>query len=355
MIINCQDEIKKIVDTNNLNINVADMLWTAFSYVDIFDKNDMELYLLEGKTENEALIELLYDFYKLDDQNEDNQNIMELYFLNNLKKLDPNDYLNNPFVKAHTKEGKNGSYALKRLTYEPYQLFAYDEISVNEKYQEFSAIGYFDVPFSYLALTQDDNVWMSLNPNEIETMKSPIEKGHGEVLVLGLGMGYVPYMLSLKDNVKSITIIEKDQNIISLFNEMIFPCFPNKNKINIIKDDAINYLKINHKKDKYDYIFADLWHNAEEGLSLFVSLKKIDRNIDCWLETSLLALLRRCLIILLEENLEGKTEKDYRYARTYTDEIINLFYKKTKDLVLDNKEDIDNLLSAENLLKLAVE
>ena len=57
---------------------------------------------------------------------------------------------------------------------------------------------------------------MSLNPNEIETMKPFINKGHGNVLVLGLGMGYVPFMMALKDDVRHITIIEKDKNIIGV-------------------------------------------------------------------------------------------------------------------------------------------
>lgn len=355
MIIKCTEEVKKIIDITNININVADMLWSAFRYTDLFQKDEIKQYKKEGRDEKEVMIELLYDFYELDSDNEENQEIMSLYFYNNLKKLDPNEYLDNPYVKAINAQGSNDAYSLKTLTYEPYQLFAYDEITVNNNFQEFSAIGYFDKPFSYLALTQDDDVWMSLNPNEIETMKPYIEKGKGHVLVLGLGMGYVPYMLSLKNDVQSITIIEKDQKVISLFNEMILPYFENKNKIKIIKDDAINYLKKNKKEGRHDYVFADLWHDAEDGLPLFISIKKIDKNIDCWLETSLIALLRRCMVTLLEESLEGKNETAYKYAKIYTDEIVNLFYKKTKNIILNNKEDLDTLLNATTLLKLAIE
>ena len=146
---------------------------------------------------------------------------------------------------------------------------------------------------------------MSLNPNEIETMKPYIKKGEGHVLVLGLGMGYVPFMLAVKDDVKSITIIEKDPEIIALFKSLIYPSFPRKEKIRIIEDDAIKYLQKTEKKPSFDYIFADLWHNPEDGLPLFVALKNINPNIDCWLETSMYALLRRCMITLLEEQLSN--------------------------------------------------
>jgi 16S rRNA G966 N2-methylase RsmD len=355
MKIKCIDFVTSIVDINNININVADMLWSAFSYVDIFSKDVIDNLVTEGKSEYESIIEILFDFYQLDRDNADNIRIMNDYFLKNLKKLDPEEYLNNPYVKVISSQGKKGPYVLKYLTYSPYQLFAYDDIKVDDKYQEHSAIGYFDTEFSYLALVNNQNVWMSLNPNEIQTMKPYIEKGKGQVLVLGLGMGYVPFMLALKKEVKSITIIEKDPAIIALFEEIIIPNFPNKEKIIVIKDDALAFLRKNQKGEQYDYLFADLWHNADDGLELFVALKRINRNIDCWLETSLIALLRRNMITLLEEQLEGKDESNYRYAKTYYDKLINTFYQKTKNLVLALPDDVDKLLDDDNLLKLALD
>lgn len=355
MKIKCQEIVQALVDINNININVADMLWTAFSYVDIFSLEVINNHQIEGKSEVEAMIEILYDFYRLDRDDLDNSRIMDLYFLKNLKKLNPDEYLNNPYVKAISSIGKVSQYALKYLTYAPYQLFAYDEIKVDDHYQEMSAIGYFDTAFSYLALTQNNDVWMSLNPNEIETMKPFIANGKGQVLVLGLGLGYVPYMLALKKEVKSVTIVEQDPKIIALFNEFILPGFTNAHKILVIKDEAIAFLRKNQKGQNYDYIFADLWHNPIDGLPLFVSLKKLNQKIECWLETSLIALLRRNMLTLLEEQLEGKDESAYRYARTYNDKLINLFYQKTKNLALTLPDDVDKLLDGDNLLRLAID
>ena len=343
-----KSKIQELIEINNININAADMLNLAFSYTDIINGD----LLNDSTEEKEAIIDQLYDFYQLDKYNEDNQEIMKEFFLDRLKKLDPNEYLNNPYVKTIKGIGKYQKYSLRYIEYAPYQLFPYDEITVSKDYKEYSAIGYFDKPFSYLALTNGNNIWMSLNPNEIETMKPFINKAKGNVLVLGLGLGYVPFMMALKDEVKHITIIEKDVDIINLFNQMIYPSFKNKNKITIIKDDAISYTKHNHR---YDYIFADLWHSSEDGLPLFIKLKKIDQNIDCWLETSHIALLRRCMLTLLEEFLQGFNDNDYKHYRSTTDKVINDYYFKTKNIQVNNLDDLNKLLSEKNLLKLILE
>ena len=289
--------------------------------------------------------------FNIDYDLDENQEIMDAYILNNLKKLNDKDYLENEYAKSIKATGKYKKYALKCITYEPYQLFAYDDISLNEDIEN-SRIGYFDHKFSYLALTQGNNIWMSLNPNEIETMKPFINKGKGNVLVLGLGMGYVPFMMALKPEVKSITIVEKDPEIIGLFNSLIYPNFKNKEKIKIIEDDAINYVS---KNNKFDYIFADLWHSPEDGLSLFVQLKRINKSIDCWLEVSMYALLRRCMISLIEENTLAYEEENYRFAKTYTDKVINKYYQKTKSLFVNNDEDLNKLLDKNNLLSLLID
>ena len=346
---NIKSKVKEVIDVNAINMNIADMLMAVFSYTDLINPDEIKQYVKEGLSEKEAILEVLYDFYHLE-HNDENDDVMGRYIANNLKKLEEKEYLDNPYVQNIKANAKLGKYQLRNIEYEPYQLFAYDDIYL-DGYKEYSRIGYFTSKFPYLALTEGNNVWMSLNPNEIETMKPYIKKGKGNVLVLGLGMGYVPYMMSLKDEVKSITIIEKDKEIIELFKKALLPQFINKNIIKIIEDDAISYL---NKNNKYDYIFADLWHDPEDGLSLFVQLKRISKNIDCWLEVSLYQMLRRCMITLLEEQLEGMGEDAYKHARTYTDKVINRFYQKTKNLRLSNEDDLHKLLSDESLINLAI-
>ena len=342
--------IQELIGNNNININVADLLVSAFNYTDIFDIDEIKQYIKEGLSEKEAMMQMFTKAFDIDYDLDENKEVMDAYILSNLKKLDSKEYLDNEYAKTIKATGKYKKYALKNITYEPYQLFAYDDISL-EGDKENSRIGYYDHKFSYLALTEGNNIWMSLNPNEIETMKPFIDKAKGNVLVLGLGMGYVPFMMATKKEVKSITIIEKDPEIIGLFNTLIYPNFKNTEKIKIIEDDAINYTK---KNNKYDYIFADLWHSPEDGLSLFVQLKRINRNIDCWLEVSMYALLRRCMISLIEENTLGYGEENYMFFKTYTDKVINKYYQKTKNLTLNTDEDLNKLLDKDNLLSLLI-
>ena len=342
--------IQELIGNNNININVADLLVNAFNYTDIFDINEIKQYIKEGLSEKEAMMQIFTKAFDIDYELDENRDVMDAYILNNLKKLDAKEYLDNEYAKTIKATGKYKKYDLKYITYEPYQLFAYDDISLDGD-KENSRIGYFDNKFSYLALTEGNNIWMSLNPNEIETMKPYINKAKGNVLVLGLGMGYVPFMMALNPEVKNITIIEKDPEIIGLFNSLILPNYKNKEKIRVVEDDAINYVR---KQNKYDYIFADLWHSPEDGLSLFVQLKRINKNIDCWLEESMYALLRRCMISLIEENTLGYGEENYKFAKTYTDRVINKYYQKTKNLTLNTDEDLNKLLDKNNLLSLLI-
>ena len=342
-----KDQINSIIKTNQINTWVADLLSEACNYTDFFDVNKIKQY----EKAEDAMLDMMFENFDLDKDDQETYDILKEFVRDRIKCLNPKVYENDEYAKSIIACGNYNGYSIKKISYEPYQTFPYDEIVVNDKYQELSNIGFFKEKFSYLALCEGQNVWMSLNPNEIETMKPFIDKAKGEVLVLGLGMGYVPFMMANKSEVKHITIIEKDKNIINLFNKVLFPLFKNKNKISVIQDDAIHYL---NSKKKYDYIFADLWHNPDDGLDLFIKLKRINKNIDCWLETSLIALLRRCMVTLIEESLEGLGEENYKRAKTVTDRVINTFYQKTKNITLRDVNGLDDLLKDETLIDLAI-
>lgn len=341
-------KIDEAIRINQINTWIAGLFNEVNSYTDFFSKDKIDYFVKKGYSEADAMTAIICSEFNLE-RDEELDAVLTEFISERIRCLEPKEYLNNEYASRIKATGRYKQYVLRMIDYEPYQTFAYDEISVTKDYKEYSAIGYFKKPFSYLALCEGNNIWMSLNPNEIETMKPFIDKGQGNVLVLGLGMGYVPFMMSLKDDVKHITIVEKDQNIINLFNNLLFPHFINKNKITIIKDDAIKYVS---KNNKYDYIFADLWHTPEDGLDLYIELKRINKDIDCWLETSLIAMLRRCMITLIEEQLDNLKEDNYKKAKTITDRVINHYYERTKNLVINNEDDLLNLLSDDSLIDL---
>ena len=330
-------KVKELIKIKEYNIASAEAIF-SFTFEDLtYDKLDEYLALDLGN--NEELF-----FY-------------EKYFKDLIKELNPSDYLDNPYVKRLDKTSfKEGKYALKELVLPAKHIIPFDDIQIDkENYLERSSVGYFNDNFSYLALLENDTVWMSLDPDEINTMKPYIEKMHGNILVFGLGMGYFPYMVSLKDNIKSITIIEKDNNIINIFKKYILPKLDNKIPFDIVNDDAFSFIK-NNNMQQYDCMFMDIWHNPEDGLPLFLQFKALLKDYKgetyYWLHASLLAMLRRCFLTIVEESLMGYNDKQYQKAKSEYDKIINHLYHKTKDIVIRSYEELIQFLSDDNLEKL---
>lgn len=343
---NLKPYIDELIQTKQVNINIADMLLSVFPYEDIVTKKYVDSKVKEGETEKEAVFNALLDYFGIENDDEESMELANKYIFDNLKENNPKDYLENPYVKAvNPKEFKTKGYELSYLRYTPYQVFADDEIIITDyPYEEYYRLGYFKNEFKYLALLKNEEIWMSVNPNEINTMRPFINDAKGKVLVLGLGMGYIAYMMALKDEVKSVTVIEKDINIINLFKENIAPLLKT-NKIRVIHDDAIRYVE---NAKGFDYIFADLWHNPEDGIPMYLQLENIaNKNkieINYWLEPSLKAMRRRCLITILEEYFMGYSEKDYKFAKNQMDQTINYLYKQIKDIEINNLEELKRLL-----------
>lgn len=299
-------------------------------------------------------------FFKVLNINENDAYIKQLKKVNRIdifNELNPNEYLNNPYVLAMKDLKINQKdFELAFYKYAPYEAFCYDEIIVDPlNYKEITPMGYFKKEFPFLSLTENGLIWMSLIPHEINTMKTPIKEAKGDVLVLGLGLGYYAYMISLKEEVKKITIIESDQRIISLFNQYLIPRFKYKEKINIIKNDAFNYLKDNHH---HDFVFTDIYHNVEDGLPLYLKIKQFENKypstiFSYWIEDSLISMLRRQLLTIYEEQYyEGYSDKEYNKSRNINDKIINSLYWISKDYTISSYEDLHKLLAKENITKL---
>ena len=162
---------------------------------------------------------------------------------------------------------------------------------------EIPQLGYFDVEFPFPAILEDGIEWMTITPNEVETMREPIEKCRGRVLTLGLGLGYFAFHASEKSNVERVVVVERSRDVIEIFKTYLLPQFPNGDKIEIIEADAFQYMQEKMPRGKFDYVFADLWHDASDGLEMYHKLKKYEvlstrTQFDYWIEPSLLSLLR---------------------------------------------------------------
>lgn len=213
----------------------------------------------------------------------------------NLTKENVDDFSNNPFIKNIKLQNiKEKNISISNEVIKKNQIFLNNIYTVN-KIDEIINLGYFDKDVTFPVIFQDDLSWMSVVPSEINTMKSDIEKMHGDVLVLGCGIGYIEYLLSLKENVSTITIIELNNDILNIFTKYILPQF-NTNKIKVINKDALVYLKTTDLSI-YDFIYSDIWYNGLDGLELYLKIlpyefKYKDTTFLYWIEDEIIEQIR---------------------------------------------------------------
>ena len=272
--------------------------------------------------------------------------------------LNPNSYLNNEYYKLIKNiKGKEADCVFMMLQYNAFEGFVYNELEIDQNtFSEHTPLGYFEVDFPYPAVAKNGQIWMSIIPHEIETMRAPIQNAKGRVLVLGLGLGYYLFNILNKKEVTSVDVVELDKSIISLFNKYLINKFPHQEKINIIHEDGIEYLK--KTNIKYDYVFSDIWHNVGDGEMLYLKIKaNEDRfpstTFDYWIETSILSMLRRQTLTVFEEISNGSKDSDYQKAKNDNDEIINRIYKYLKSTDYNSIDAIKSSLSDANLKEMA--
>lgn len=226
-----------------------------------------------GVDEAKAFELLLLSYLNIEDKE-----FIDLYFKDKIHLLDEKDYLYNPYYQNISFLNKKlGAWEIKKSKYRPYELFVCDDFHYNGN-QIIPQLGFFNKPFYYLAVYFQKRLWMSITPNEINTMKKPIEEANGNVLTFGLGLGYFAYMCSLKENVQKITIVEKDENVVILFKQFILPQFAFKEKIHIILDDAYLFLNQKMKDNDYQYVFVDIYHDAGDGKETYLKFKPYEKR-----------------------------------------------------------------------------
>ena len=244
------------------------------------------------------------------------------YLMSAVRKLDSREYKTNPYyMHLRIPQVRFGDWELKYEKYIPYEAFVCNEIVLDEDFKEIPQIGFFDTEFSFPAVMQNNNEWMAIKPNEVETMQRAIELATGCVVTFGLGLGYYAYMVSEKSAVESVTIIEKDNVVISLFKTYILPQFPGKQKVTIIQADAFEYAIHQMPVRKYNYAFVDLWHDVLDGYPLYLEMKKLESlspetTFLYWIEDSLLSHMRWRLFHQMQEAL-STDNKNIRIPEAY--------------------------------------
>lgn len=354
---NDKRKLESLFETKENNIQISMMFSYLLDNIYLFNEEEIKKYQKDYNCSlKEAYFHYCIDIWELDYENEENLKILNDYVKNSFCEIDMKEYMDDPYYKnIKINVVKDRNYHLFYDHYSPFEMFPLNDVSINSDYLEKSTFGFSKTNFKFIALNLNNETWMSITPNEINTMKNSIKNAKGNVLVMGLGLGYFPYMISQKDDVKKIDVIEFDKQIIDIFNNNIFPSFENKKKIQIINKNAFEINK--EIISTYDFVYIDLYHNPVDGLPIYLKFKKIESSVNVkfeyWLEEGILAYLRRLIITVMQESIEGYNDNDYRSVDNKEDEIINEIYFKTKNIEFNHFDEIKTYLNNDSLKKLA--
>ncbi|MEH7114446.1 hypothetical protein V7124_19075 [Neobacillus niacini] len=265
---------------------------------DFITKEEIEEIVQGGVSYEYAFMVILAAAFGLDivDIDED-KDLFNNYFKKMIHKLDASEYANNPYYKnINIPTIKIGKSELKYERYKPFEGFVCNDIIQTKAGRQIPQIGFFESEFMFPAILENNRIWMTITPNEIETMKEAVDQAFGHVLTFGLGLGYYAYMISEKDEVNSITVVDTNGDVIDLFKKYIVPQFKNAGKIKIIKADAFEYARTQMPKGKYDFVFTDLWHDVSDGKDMYLKMKTYESLspktvFSYWIEKSILCYL----------------------------------------------------------------
>lgn len=298
----------------------------------------------------------LEDFNKMLEKEKNNK--IRSILKENIKifKLTKEEVLNNPYLKnINITEDKIGNMVYsnkRRIRKNTLALYSEDERDFDNyllKKEYFVPEKVVDVPILH---EKDKTVaWMSIEPHETRTLDNFINNACGNVLVCGCGLGYTAYMLALKNNVTGITILEKNEDIINLFMNQVFPNIPNNERINIVKCDANEYLN-NSDLSVYDYINVDLWYDTFDMVypylkSLMLEVKYPDTHFTYWIEQSLLIEIQRELLSYIAT---GEVTNNVLQVCEAAKGIISVSH----DLI-NSQESLNNFISFDNIRKKLLE
>lgn len=233
------------------------------------------------------------------------------------------------------------SIVLERFTIGKNILHAFDFPISNERLKTYIPYSSYDRDIITFKIKENDNLYMAPTRMEYNTMKKEINKAHGDVLTFGLGIGFFQYMCLLKNEVKSVTIVEKNEVIISFFKEYILPQFSRATDIKIIEGDAFDYIYPEFL-NQYDYTFIDIHFSNEDGYIYYKEfLKKgVDFNeVGFWIEDTILFEVKMAIALYLDNKLNGSlTEllsKD-SYLKSNLKSIHRCF--REEDVIIDSEE-----------------
>lgn len=301
------ERISKIFE-NNFKITrlYAELLQR---YPEVITSEMVDTLTADGDiTKEEAIVGLLSEIFALDFEKSEDRRLILDYLTPSVRILNKDKYENNPYYKNIKLENiKDGNWEIRIEEYKPYQAVICDDMIIKDDFTEIPPLGFFTESFSFPAILENGNEWMTLTPVDLDTCDDAIAKAHGKVVTFGLGLGYYAYMAAQKDEVESVTVVELSSEVINLFNKHILPKMSNAHKIKIVNADAFEYAEKVMPNEDFDLAFVDTWRDASDGAPMYErmrALEKYSKNTKFmyWIENFLRSRLRALKFAELTED-----------------------------------------------------
>lgn len=122
-------------------------------------------------------------------------------------------------------------------------------------------------------------VMMSNTQLEYRTNRSFVESAHGDVLVVGLGIGMLIRPLAERKEVKTITVLEKEPDVIAL----VKPHYRDVEKLRVYEADAFDFEPddlMGQRPDRWDSVMIDIWPSI--GPDNLPDMKKLHGRYAQW-------------------------------------------------------------------------
>ncbi|HEY9295745.1 MAG TPA: hypothetical protein VIQ31_05120 [Phormidium sp.] len=101
--------------------------------------------------------------------------------------------------------------------------------------------------------TENGDVWMSLTPNEVATQRSGLRIANGNVLIGGMGLGWLAKRVLERLTVNQVTVVDINQDILNYFGKPLKQQYGDR--LTLVHSDFYQYKHIT----SHNVVLVDIW------------------------------------------------------------------------------------------------
>ena len=255
------------------------------------DRGTVQRLLKIGLTEEEVMCALVLSRMGLDEETDLGREIHRGYLPKMIQKVSPSLVEDDPYVQAVCPvEKRCGDKRLTMDTLFPYEIFVRDDFRMDASGRVLPQLGFLESSVTFPVLLERGLSWMSVEPNEIQTLRPLAQAARGKVVMMGLGIGYYAFHALMNPSVTEVTAGERDGEILDMFREALLPLFPRKECLKLVQDDAFHFAAGPMKTLYPDTVLTDLWRDAGDGAELYLRMKALEwegPNWQYWIEPTI--------------------------------------------------------------------